>query len=127
MSFDWTDYLTIADKLIALQTQGNEKEACHRVAISRAYYAAFHKAMEAALDFGLLSACPSGPDAHMFVFRAYAHGKTRNHEIIADDLDTLRKARNKADYETAWSNAATQSNAELRKARRILQNLNNLS
>ena len=44
MSFNWTDFLTLADALVRAPNSPGPEEASLRSAISRAYYAAFHVA-----------------------------------------------------------------------------------
>src|SRR6266536_662971 len=44
MSFDWSEYLTLAQELTSASTSSPIQEAHLRAAISRAYYAAFCKA-----------------------------------------------------------------------------------
>jgi uncharacterized protein (UPF0332 family) len=41
MTFDWREYLTLAENLCTNSHTFPNQEACFRVAISRAYYAAF--------------------------------------------------------------------------------------
>jgi uncharacterized protein (UPF0332 family) len=41
MTFDWREYLTLAENLYTNSHNFPNQEACFRVAISRAYYAAF--------------------------------------------------------------------------------------
>lgn len=45
MTFDWLDYLTLAQNLVE-QTVIVSEQAKFRSAISRAYYAAFHQAKQ---------------------------------------------------------------------------------
>ena len=44
MSFDWSEYLTLAQELTSASTSSPIQEAHLRAAVSRAYYAAFCKA-----------------------------------------------------------------------------------
>jgi uncharacterized protein (UPF0332 family) len=41
MSFDWADYLRLAESLVSNPNAPGPEEAALRAAISRAYYAAF--------------------------------------------------------------------------------------
>ena len=44
MSFDWSEYLNLAKKLIRAGSTLSANEACQRTAISRAYYAVYCQA-----------------------------------------------------------------------------------
>ncbi len=61
MTFNWIDYLNLAEMLHRERaTLGNE-EACQRSAISRAYYAAYRIAANRAMVEGLTT---SGREQH---------------------------------------------------------------
>ena len=126
MSFDWTDYLVVANKLVSMAADRKLAEGYYRTAISRAYYAAFNKAKEA-LPPSHLHNLPKNADVHVRVRQTYEGGSTPNEKQIGDDLDTLRIARNLADYNPAWTDARKQCYAELRKAKRIIGRLGNIS
>ena len=57
MTYDWTDYLEISKELISTcsKKSGGEprKETVLRTAISRAYYAAFHKCLDYLKPYGV--------------------------------------------------------------------------
>ena len=55
MSFNWIDYLTFASALVDDPENPGPSEAALRSAISRAYYAAFKKALEVAKSEGFQS------------------------------------------------------------------------
>jgi hypothetical protein len=52
MSFNWSDFLTLADALPRNPSSAGPEEASLRSAISRAYYAAFCGARDFARDKG---------------------------------------------------------------------------
>ena len=56
MSFDWTEYLNLADILVRDRASYTNEEACFRAAISRAYYYAFCSARNRARDVEGLTA-----------------------------------------------------------------------
>ena len=92
--FDWEDYLKLAEDL---HEEGEDppQEAHERTAISRAYYAAFHKA--------LMHAPPRIQDTrkekHRKVIEHYEAGHSSKEREIGRLLGALRDNRNKADYE----------------------------
>jgi uncharacterized protein (UPF0332 family) len=120
VSFDWTDYLVVANKLVKMAADLELAEGYYRTAISRAYFAAFNIAKQA-LPQQISDRCPRDADAHEYVKRAYANGTSREQQIVSDNLDRLRIARNLADYRTAWTGARNQCAAELVKAYQTIE------
>jgi uncharacterized protein (UPF0332 family) len=124
MSFDWSDYLIVAQELAsqttASQTRSNIKvqvlnvfnrmlhkarersldEAKLRCAISRAYYGAFRKARNHLRDKDHQppNAFLQG-NTHQNVINLFNRGSDVNRLMIAQFLKDLRSARNKADYD----------------------------
>ena len=50
MSFDWREYLVLAEALLQARTRLAQEEACCRAAVSRAYYAVYGVARNRARD-----------------------------------------------------------------------------
>lgn len=112
MTFDWSEFLTLARTLTG--THGINREAADRSAVSRAYYAAFCSARnyaEARLGF---QARHTAED----------HGLLREHLArldndwprLAEILDELRKWRNRCDYDDFVANLQILTNAALQNA-----------
>lgn len=99
MSFDWTDFLALAEALESAPDLPGPPEAALRSAVSRAYYAAFHCAMNVASEEGF---DPSGSGSdHRNVPLHFRRHKTNDTRCkIALELDRLRDNRRKADYKT---------------------------
>jgi hypothetical protein len=94
MAFDWHDYLTLAKWLRDNTPPGVSGEAAHRVAVSRAYYAAFCYARNYARDY--LGFQPrNDADDHG---RLRAHLRRRRRQATSESLDRLREWRNNCDY-----------------------------
>jgi uncharacterized protein (UPF0332 family) len=92
---NWRDFLVVASQL-----GGGATEAEWRSAVSRAYYAAFHVARR--LLFDLKFTIPRADRAHQYlVFRLSNSGEPAI-EQAGRDLDTLRRLRNRADYDEAF-------------------------
>jgi uncharacterized protein (UPF0332 family) len=104
MTFDWRQYLTLAKNLCTNSHDFPNQEACFRVAISRAYYAAFCTARNYAKNYDRLSLQRTGED-HRLVKDHYSFAndsntqQKRKREQIGINLDRLRNLRNKADYD----------------------------
>lgn len=103
MAFDWNDYLTIAETFKTDtdgQTESNSVEAKRRVAISRAYYAMFHLAVNYAKTNLGYTPRQYGPNqAHSDIQGVYRRqfGNV-DHQEIKQILSRLHKARIDCDY-----------------------------
>jgi len=92
MPFDWSDYRLVAEKL-----SQNADEASLRCAISRAYYFAYHQAVNHLSEhFDFL---PSKDKSHDAVWRAFEK-KGHSYREVWDKGDKLKKLRVDADYES---------------------------
>jgi hypothetical protein len=120
MPFDWAEYLTLARWLATNTPPGVSQEAAWRVAVSRAYYAAFGHATRYAQDY--LSFQPrGGPEDHG---RLRAHLNSRRRRATADSLDRLREWRNACDYLGAFpGNLSRTANAALGEADYVFKSL----
>jgi len=115
--FDWTGYLDLAESLAGLAGD----EAAQRSAISRAYYAAFHRGR----DF-LDRKTPTVPRD------GSAHVEVRNRLAVdsrgvAQDLRRLHGWRKNADYDDICPFViATQATTAVSLARRVVQDIDRL-
>lgn len=91
MSFDWKDYVYLAEEL--LKKTG---ESYLRSSISRAYYGAFCIARnkKGYQNYRL----KPGENIHWIVINTYKNSSNTNEQNIGRILDKLRKTRNDADY-----------------------------
>lgn len=95
MSFDWRDFLAVANFLRNQSGPGVPRDAALRSAVSRAYYAAFcHSRDYAKAKLGYVS--PGTPEEHRDLRRFFAQNGFGK---IANWLDKLRDWRNLCDYE----------------------------
>ena len=77
MTFDWREYLTLAENLYTNSHNFPNQEACFRVAISRAYYAAFCTARNYAKKYDHLILRKTGED-HRIVKDHYSFANDSN-------------------------------------------------
>lgn len=100
MSFDWREYLTLAQFLHENGIAGCSKEASERAAISRAYYSAFCHARNYASNKLGFAPQGSGRD-HQLLISHFGVIEQANSALvgIADNLDELRGWRNDCDYD----------------------------
>jgi uncharacterized protein (UPF0332 family) len=89
---DETGFLNVAD---TLSTGGTEAD--WRSAISRAYYAAFHKARSFLLRCGFQ--VPRGDQAHAYLWLRLSNAGHPDVMSAGRDLNHLRGLRNLADYD----------------------------
>ena len=101
MSFDWVNYLRLAEELATEASSSTLGEAMWRAAISRAYYAAFISARNFLRDdenFVPLNR----RDIHYEVRTEFDYSGNRVRQKIATNLGRLHIWRKRADYEDAF-------------------------
>lgn len=86
MSFNWEDYIDLADELAQ-----KSEESCLRSSISRAYFGVFCIARNR--EFG------KGFVRHKELIRKYRKSHNPTKKNISVLIDELRRTRNEADYE----------------------------
>lgn len=102
MSFDWQNYLIVAKELCG-RANGEmpTQEAKLRCAISRSYYSAFCSSKNFIKSKGQVF--NKEKNIHEEVKKWFAgNDKDRDYLNIANNLDRLRIARNKADYDNTF-------------------------
>ena len=92
MSFDWKDYVDLAEDLL-----NRAEESCFRSSISRAYYGVFCIARNKKGYRNYKS--NQGENMHWIVINAYKNSSDANEQNIGRILDKLRRSRNDADYD----------------------------
>src|SRR5436305_11388317 len=104
---NWREFLALGNRLATGTT-----EADWRTAVSRAYYAAFHVARQLLADLNFT--VPRADRAHQYlVFRLSNCGASAV-EPAGRDLETLRRLRNRADYDGAPAVTQPQAAAAVR-------------
>ena len=91
---NWRDFLTLASRLAAGNT-----EAEWRSAVSRAYYTVFHVARSLLRDLNF--AVPRADRSHQFLVFRLCNCSDSVVEAAGRDLESLRRSRNRADYDEA--------------------------
>ena len=123
MTFDWLDYLTLAQNL-AGQTVIVSEQAKFRSAISRAYYAAFHQAKQVLEEKDRLTIPLQ--NVHKFVINQFQNHPDPIRQKIGNRLQVLRGYRNQADYESSTYITTNTCQESLTLARRIISNIDSL-
>lgn len=112
--FDWEEYLELAERLVAWRGY----PAAERSAISRAYYAAFHKAKAyCLLRGGRLTF--QGED-HGAVADWFKDSVNRDLRKIGVDLERLRRLRRVADYDERFAHLSSEAEAAVILTRRTV-------
>lgn len=128
MSFDWKQYLSLAETLAPIETlkltnrtslPTLNEEAKLRASISRAYYSAFCCARSY-----LESATPETyreSGSHTLVRNAYGRMKSKQARQIAADLLRLHEDRKRADYDDSVTGLASVAELALSTAHDIIK------
>src|SRR4051812_26723610 len=125
MSFDWTEYLHLAQEMAGQAATPSTEEAQLRSAISRAYYALFCKARNHLRDVEQ-HRIPSDSLAHHYVQAQFRNSRNKTRREIGRNLNRLRALRNQADYDDAVPALLVLTKAVLNLARRSMFLLDNL-
>lgn len=107
------EFLTLATELASGATESH-----YRSAVSRAYYGAFHIARRLLKDVGVH--LPKGEQVHAKATYYLQDCGEANAGEAADDLETLRNERNRADYDldrTVYQQRVAET--QVRKAQQI--------
>jgi uncharacterized protein (UPF0332 family) len=113
---NWREFLALAGRLATEAT-----EAGWRSAISRAYYAAFHVARRLLADLNF--AVPRADRAHQYLIFRLSNCGEPVVEQAGRDLETLRRLRNRADYDDAPPCTQPQAVAAVRRAEDVIRQL----
>ncbi len=124
MSFDWSDYLKLANELAPRPINAATQEAKLRCAISRAYYANYCKARNHLRD-NEGQVIPAH-DAHRYVIDILLNSTERKRRDLGKDLNRLRIDRIKADYYDEFNGVAAQTEVVLMLAEKVISKLDSL-
>jgi uncharacterized protein (UPF0332 family) len=116
MSFEWSDFLAVADALLVAEPEVH-REASLRTAISRAYYAAFGVARHGARAVRLTRRSAA---EHGEIAAFYAKQYGQRGEEVAIVLGRLRNRRNAADYDDDLSGVEGLCNLSIEDAHNLL-------
>src|SRR5437763_13368461 len=127
MSFNWSEYLILAQDLASRSTTSPIQEANLRAAISRAYYSVFCQARNHLINKDRKRIRPNA-DAHKFVAESFEKSRNKNRQRIGFLLHDLRANRNLADYKDTlpYGDKSGKTKALLAEAEEILLSLHRL-
>lgn len=124
MSFDWSEYLTLAQALADAASASASPKAHRRTAISRAYYAAFIQARNRLRDIEHRPV--PRLNVHEYIIQQFKYSRDHRRHRIGNDLSILRNQRTKVDYDNIVPNLPALTDQSLGRARRIITLLNRL-
>jgi uncharacterized protein (UPF0332 family) len=116
LAVNWRDFLPLATQLAAGAT-----EAEWRSAVSRAYYTIFHVARRLLSD--LHFTVPRADRAHQYLVFRLSNCGDAGVEQAGRDLDTLRRLRNRADYDDVPALGQAQAAAAVQLASLVVASL----
>jgi len=122
MSFDWLEYLYLAQELTGQSARSSTQEAKSRSAASRAYYAAFCKArnfLRAQKNVHI----PNTGRAHRLVWQWFEGNSSDEVKQIGVEGNRLKEDRRKADYDDAVPNLSSLATEALELSGKIIANL----
>jgi hypothetical protein len=120
VSFDWNDYLRLAEELC--ESPRVSEEASNRSATSRAYYATFHltaQTLERLKIWGRAHSASDHKEIRDFLQRYGSQVKGK----AGADLARLYILRGRADYEDELPNSSADAQLSLTLARKIVAQL----
>ncbi|WP_372589300.1 hypothetical protein QQE94_00610 [Fervidobacterium pennivorans subsp. shakshaketiis] len=129
-SFDWRDFLKLAEELIDDCDKSRLDEAIKRTAISRAYYGVFNLTKQLAINYLYFHAEKSAEDHKRLrdFFYNYANAIKENISdsdykqlvVFLNYLEDLRRWRNECDYDETVKNLDAKLQNALKKSHFIL-------
>jgi hypothetical protein len=124
MSFDWAEYLSLAEGLCGAAVSGSPvgSEAQQRSSVSRAYYAAFILARNHLRDVDLIP-IPKTGQAHVLVAQTYEFAPDPRRIQIGVQLRRLRTDRNICDYDDTVAGLPSLALQSVTRARLIIADL----
>ena len=111
---DGRDFLSVADTLMAGQS-----EAEWRSAVSRAYYAAFHVARQFLLRCEFQA--PTSDRAHAYLWLRLSNCGSPNLSQAGERLNALRGSRNAADYDLERTIQRNEALAQVLAAKKVIE------
>ncbi len=124
MSFNWSEYLLVAQQLAGKYNISATQEYRLGSAISRAYYAAFIQ------DWNFLKSREGVViptlSTHQFVIRQFSNSPDAMRQEIKSNLKLMGYYRNQADYDDSLDQLPRKARATLKLSAKVIQDLQNL-
>ncbi|NEP42082.1 MAG: HEPN domain-containing protein [Okeania sp. SIO2H7] len=124
MTFNWLQYLGLAQQLAGKAQIYATQESRLRSAISRSYYAAFILARNYLRDEESISIPKQ--QTHKFVIQQFENSSEEVRQKIGKNLTRLRLSRNKADYDDNFDRLPEETKLMLKLANKTISAIENL-
>jgi len=118
MSFDWNEYLRLAQQL-----GGLADDAASRTAVSRAYYSAFHAASMSVESNKITTNPKYERDRHLRIWNIYMDSSNKECRRIGNSGQRLKAERQYADYDSESSFPETRVERSIAQARALVAGL----
>ncbi len=118
MSFDWSEYVELAEKLIEQDKDKKIESAYYRSSVSRSYYGAYCLARDLLINKGFYI---SRTDAHKTVREAFQQDSRSVTKKVGEDLKRLWGERKNADYDAPESFDKVRAEKALKLAKKLLE------
>jgi uncharacterized protein (UPF0332 family) len=119
MTFDWSEYLRLARTL----AQDSRDDAARRSAVSRAYYAAFHKARAFNAQKQLWCTCGQARGSHEVVWHALKDSGNADWRRVGNWGLDFKEKRRKVDYDDEIADMQWMIDYAFRTAGNIIKRL----
>ncbi|NER33006.1 MAG: HEPN domain-containing protein [Oscillatoria sp. SIO1A7] len=124
MSFNWTEYLALAQQLAGKAKISATQESRLRSAISRAYYAAFIQARNHLRDRDGLAILRKS--THDYVINQFKNSPESVRQDVGRILKRLRSNRNRADYDDKVASLPELTKQTIKLAAKLIAKLQGL-
>ena len=124
MTFNWTEYLALAQQLAGKAKISATQESRLRSAISRGYYAAFIQARNHLRDRDGF-AIPR-KNTHDYVINQFKNSPESDRKDVGRILKRLRSNRNRADYDDTVARLPELTKQTLKLAAKVIAKLQSL-
>jgi uncharacterized protein (UPF0332 family) len=129
INFKWEEFLHVARDLAqsaATQNSAPKREAMHRSAVSRAYYASFGTALQWLQTNFPNHPLPAHGEIHQSVIDFFGFSNDETFVEIAKLMRRLRQRRNEADYKSQLNGLEQMAQNAIFDANRVLNALSGL-
>ncbi len=125
MTFNWSEYLSLARQLARQAPFAAAREARLRSAVSRAYYSVYCLARNRLVSEGHV--IPRDVNPHTYVIDQFRNSPDTKRGQLGLNLDRLRTDRNKADYFNSFQGLELTTPLDIALAEQALQALSSLA
>lgn len=132
--YDWKEYLSFSEQILADKDKYENKETISRIAISRAYYCAYHIALEFSKKIQRVKNIPNqySDGSHETLVKFYKLMNKGSQDFksecksIGNILDSLKEDRHIADYKSYIRLNVKDAKSHCKKTRALIDKINKM-